>query len=296
MIRAQLFEQPSFVMPFDEAQQLRGQRVGVTGARGMLGRILVNRLLRLGVSVNKFEGDVRHIDQVDSWTGSQGFDLVFHLAAVVPVQAVLAEPLRAFETNALGPALVAASVFTSNPDCWFFAASTSHVYKAYPTSSPLAITEDSEPSPTTFYGVTKLLGEQTLVPLTEELGFAICTARIFSYSHATQQPPFLVPSLRDQIMLLGDDEVLRVTNATAVRDILDAETVVDCVLHLASRRHVGLLNIGSGKGKSIACIARRVAEDLGTSVGIESAGEETANSVIADVGRLRTVLERPNGS
>ena len=296
MSRAQLFEQPSFVLPFNDADQLRGLKIGVTGAGGVLGRILVSRLLSFGISVNSFEGDVRHMSQVHSWTGPQGFDLIFHLAAVVPVQAVLAEPVRAYETNALGPALVAASAFTTNPDCWFFAASTSHVYQAYPASSPLAITEDSQPSPATFYGVTKLLGEHALIPLIEELGIAICTGRIFSYGHATQEPPFLVPSLRKQIMLLRDNEALRVTNSTAVRDILDAETVVDCVLHLASRRHVGLLNIGSGKGKSIAEIAQQVAEHLGTSIGIESAGEKTADSAIADVRRLRNVLEHPSGS
>ena len=203
------------------------------------------------------------------------------------------DPVQAFETNALGPSHVAAAAFAADPNTWLFSASTSHVYKPHPASDPTGIPEQAEKSPTTFYGVSKLSGELLLKPFYKDLGFAICVGRLFSFSHATQEPPFLIPSLRARILELDDGGPLRVSNSTAVRDILDVETVVDCVLHLAERQVVGVLNIGSGLGTTVAGLARQLAAGIGRTIAVESAGEATADAVVANVRRLKLALASP---
>jgi hypothetical protein len=128
------------------------------------------------------------------------------------------------------------------------------------------------------------------VPVLTRCQVPFCVGRIFSFSHDTQLPPYLVPSLRARISDLPEGGTLRVATPAAVRDILDAETVVDIVLALAKRHHVGTVNIGSGRGLSVKAIAQRLAARVGKSITIEEEGAAVANALVADVTRLRSAL------
>jgi len=66
--------------------------------------------------------------------------------------------------------------------------------------------------------------------------------------------------------------------------------VVDIVLALAKRHHVGTVNIGSGRGLSVKAIAQRLAARVGKSITIEEEGAAVANALVADVTRLRSAL------
>jgi nucleoside-diphosphate-sugar epimerase len=75
-----------------------------------------------------------------------------------------------------------------------------------------------------------------------------------------------------------------------VRDIQDAETVVDCILQLAGRRTRGILNIGTGVGLSVREIAMAVAAQLGKSIHVAGVDRDLASSLIADTRRLQRAL------
>ncbi len=116
--------------------------------------------------------------------------------------------------------------------------------------------------PPTFYGATKLAAEGVVETLMGKLKFPYCIGRVFSFTHADQLPPYLVPSLRQKISALRDGDALEIDNPSSVRDIQDAEQVIDVILHLARRRATGTINIGTGVGQSVGDIARSIARSL----------------------------------
>ena len=57
-------------------------RCGITGHRGVLGRKIQDIL---GYKFYKFNGDIRNTKDIDLWLSKYEFDLIIHLAAIVPV-------------------------------------------------------------------------------------------------------------------------------------------------------------------------------------------------------------------
>jgi nucleoside-diphosphate-sugar epimerase len=291
MSRDQLFEQPDFLPQLDDLSSLSRARIAVTGHSGVLGRILERRCSSAGLETSLFQGDITEADAVDAWIRDAAPTLIFHFAAKVPVAEVESNPMRAYEVNALGTFHVSASTIRHAPQAWLFLASSSHVYAPLPPGAVTSIAEDHPLGPATFYGVSKLAGEHLAVPILSRCKVATCVGRIFSFSHRTQQPPYLVPSLRLRIAGVPDGGgILRVANPSSVRDILDAETVIDAVLALAQRRCTGILNVGAGRGLTVEAIAQRLADRAGKNVTIEPEGVGIPNTLVADTSRLRVAL------
>ena len=290
MARVQLFAQPDFVPPVDDLSFLAGSQIAVTGGRGVLGSILARRCAAAGLRASLYGGDVVDRCAVAAWLREADPTVVLHFAARVPVTEVERDPLHAYEVNALGAFNVAAAIARHAPRAWFFLASSSHVYAPVLPGDTVPVKEDARIEPATFYGISKLAGERLASPILERFGIPSCIGRIFSFSHHTQRPPYLVPSLLTKIEGIPDGGVLRVAAPTAVRDILDAETVIDIVLALAQRRYAGTVNIGAGRGLSVAEIAEILAARVGKHVRVEAEGTVHPNSLVADVARLRAIL------
>ncbi len=297
MTRSQLFDQPDFVPPFDDLSGFAGSRIAITGGRGVLGGILARRGRAAGLEISLFDGDVVDARAVASWLHTASPTMVFHFAALVPIAEVERDAIRAYEVNALGAFHVAAAMALHVPHGWLFLASSSHVYAPTVPGAPTTVNEGATLEPATFYGISKLAGERLASPILERFGIPYCVGRIFSFTHHTQRPPYLVPSLLARIEGIPNGGVLHVAAPTAIRDILDAETVIDIVLALAQRRHLGTINIGAGRGLTVAEIARLLATRTGKQVHVEPEGNLPPNALVADVARLRSVLcgkrERP---
>jgi UDP-glucose 4-epimerase/GDP-4-dehydro-6-deoxy-D-mannose reductase len=285
---SELFEKPDFVPQFTDFDTLRSGSIGLTGQRGALGSILSDRLMRADVDVQAFPGDVNDASAVDQWVGARRFAHFFHFAAVVPVVRVEAEPLRAFQTNVIGTFNIGRAIALTQKQCWLFHASSSHVYR--PTPQPTPIAEDAACVPQNFYGATKLAAEQILTPVLDRLGVAYCVARIFSFSHTTQPQAYLVPGLSARVAAATDGSTFDVRNPSSVRDIQDAETVVDCILHLARLRAQGVVNVGTGRGLSVRDIALAVARVAGKRIEVVGKDIEVPGALIADTTKLRSML------
>jgi nucleoside-diphosphate-sugar epimerase len=284
------FERAEFVPEFADYSALQGHAVGLTGARGVLGRILSERLDRHGVETASYPGNVNDGEALASWFAGRSFRHFFHFAALVPVVAVEADPLLAFQTNVIGTFNVCQQILRTQPGCWLFHCSSSHVYQ--PTATATPISEDAPKNPPTFYGATKLMAEQVVATLMGKLAAPYCVGRVFSYTHALQAPPYLVPNLRQKIAALHEGEALEITNPSSVRDIQDAEQVIDTMLHLARRAVVGTVNIGTGIGRSVSDIARMVARAAGKQIRVSGVDHAPPESLIADTARLRSLLAR----
>ena len=72
---------------------------------------------------------------------------------------------------------------------------------------------------------------------------------------------------------------------------MDAETVIDCVLHLAVNNFIGVVNIGSGKGMRIMEIAEHLAMLAGKNILFDGENKITPNSLVANVTLLKKILQ-----
>jgi nucleoside-diphosphate-sugar epimerase len=284
------FESPPFLTAVDSLGALAKAKIAITGHRGVLGGLLHQRLAAAGVRPATFAGDITDRAAVETFVRDAAPELVFHFAAVVPVTTVDADPARAWAVNALGPYHLAAAVLAHAPRAWLFLASSSHVYAARPKGDRTPISEDAPLAPAGFYGTSKLAGERVTLPLLERLGTRAAVARIFSFTHASQKPPYLVPSLRESIAALADGAELPLRSPGAVRDLLDAEAVIDAALHLARARFSGVVNVGSGVGRTVEEIAQLVAARLGKRIVVRPVPGTPEDGLVADVSVLRRVI------
>jgi UDP-glucose 4-epimerase len=283
------FARASFIVPFTDYAAFRGHCVGLTGARGLLGSLLAARLEAHGVTVAAYPGDVNDEATVAAWFEQQRCSHFLHFAAVVPVSRVDGDPVFAFQTNVIGSFNVCKHLVRTQRDCWLFHCSTSHVYQ--PTVEPTPIAEDAATRPTSYYGATKLAAECVIDTLMARLGARYCIGRVFSYTHARQPAPYLVPSLRQKIAALPPGVALEIDNPTSVRDIQDAEQIVDVILQLARLGATGTVNIGTGVGRSVADIAHALAHSLGRRITVTGVDRHSPGSLVADTARLRHLLD-----
>lgn len=291
MKRLQLFNQPSFIPEFESYSFFNNKRIGLTGHRGVLGRTMCERLSSYELEVETFPGDITDLQSLSNWFNERNFDYFFHFAAVVPLEKVHKYSLKAFETNVIGTYNICKQIIKTQADCWLFLASSSHVYKPTGIKERQQLIVGATEDPQSFYGKSKLAGELIARPILEKFNINYCIGRIFSFSGIIQKEPYLVPTLKRKIEELANNHVLEINNPDSVRDIMDAETVIDCVLHLGKNRFNGSINIGSGKGMSIEEIAHHVAKSFKKSIRVKGINKINPNSLVADVSLLKKLLK-----
>ncbi len=258
-------------------------RFGLTGGRGILGRIAVKQLVELGHDVNLFTGDVGELQALQGWVEQAQFDAMLHFAAVVPTQVVQNDPARAFRVNVGGTANLISALTACRSKPWLFYASSSHVYR--PQQEPLR--EDAPVSPINPYGLSKRMGEQVVESSADTAGIPWCIGRIFSFYHPEQTGSFLYPTLRHRFATEDLSRPFPLHGVDDVRDLSLADDVVARILALAERQATGIINIGSGRGTKISDFAQSQAPQP---LRIVPASSSPATSLVADISRLRQFL------
>lgn len=255
--------------------------VGVTGARGVLGRRIVDALVESGAQVSAFPGDVRDIGQIESWMHDQSFDTVVHSAAVVPVRVVQSDLGTAVAVNAGGTANLAAACAASGTRLVYV--STAHVYA--PASGVLD--ESAEVAPLSLYGLTKLQGEEWCRRLTPQS----LILRVFSFFDDRQSDEFMVPSLHRRIISAPPGSQLTVHGLTSTRDLASAEWLGGVIGLAALSDATGTVNCGTGVGSTVGQVAEIIRVVTGREdVGLGPADQDQPTALVADTGRLRQVL------
>ena len=257
-------------------------RIGVTGAEGVLGRSVREHWPE--AEWLPYGGDVRDAEAVQRWVDSSGgLDAVLHLAAIVPVDEVKRDPGGAFDVNIRGTWNVMESLRERSP--WIFIASSSHVYGA----GPLPIAEDSRLAPTSVYGLTKMLAEQTALGYATLTGARVCAGRIFSFSAPAQAETYLLPSLALRIRSAERNGRLSVDGGANVRDFLATERIVSAIRILYRHNATGVFNIGSGVGISVLDVAKRLALRMGRDDLEVVTSHVEGGALVADASRLRAL-------
>ncbi len=253
-------------------------KIGITGASGVLGTILIKKLGEKGYECSSFEGDIRKTSDIREWIDSSfPFDVVIHLAAVVSTSLVKEDLSEAFKINSVGTKNLVEVLNYKAPKVWVFYASTSHVYK----SKNEPISEDDEIEPISEYGLTKYAGEI----LAKKNYKNLCIGRIFSMYHDTQKPPFLYPNIKKRLEEEDLEKPFELYGADSIRDFLNAEDIADIIIEIAKKKPCGVFNIASGKGMKIRDFVQSMTQK---NLKIKALGNKDV--LVANVDKLNRLL------
>ena len=255
--------------------------VGITGASGVLGRILKKKLKKKKIRFSCFKGDILYKEEIKRWLSKHEFHSIVHLAAIVPTVEVDQNPKLAYEVNVTGTKNLVEELNKQKEKSWIFYASTSHVYQS--KNNP--IKENDKTNPISEYGRTKLEAEKIIQKNYKNY----CIGRIFSFYHKTQKKPFLYPTIKERLKSEDLTKPFKLYGAGSIRDFLNAEEVANIILQLMEKKVIGIYNIASGKGIKI----KDFVQDMNKKK-LEIKGLGKDNYLVADISKFNKVLNLEN--
>lgn len=258
-------------------------KIIVTGAAGFIGSHLAERLITQGHKVigidcltdyysraqktlNMNQASEKgvgflHLDLAEDDLGAalKDVEIIYHVAAQPGISATT--PFSAYLRNnliATNRLLDAAKISASLRG--FINISTSSVYGADATGN-----EQTEPKPTSYYGVTKLAAEQLIMAAAREENFPACSLRLFSVYGPRERPEKLYPRLiasilEDKAFPLYEGSEKHLRSYTYVGDIVDG---LVSALNKLNELNGEILNIGSDVAITTGEGIRIVEEILG---------------------------------
>ncbi len=226
----------------------------ITGSDGVLGKRIRKTL---PFKFYNFKKNITNKKEVEKWVNAKNFDLVIHLAAIVPTNLVNKNFENAKKVNVKGTEyLLKALLKKKKKPKWFFLASTSHVYGL--TSRFKKISEKSKAKPSTKYGHSKKMAEKKVIKNLKKSKINFCIGRIFSFTDKNQKDPFVIPSLNKKIK--NGNKKLNMENLNHYRDFLSTADICKAIKILYKKKATGIFNIGSGKKFLLKNIAELIAK------------------------------------
>ena len=291
-IPLKFFKRPSFIQNFQDYECFKGKHIGLTGHRGILGSILYSKLKEYGIKVTPYPNDINNHHDLIEWFSQYQFTHFLHFAAIVAIDKVEKDIFKTYETNVIGTYNICKQIIKTQSNCWFFFSSTSHIYQPTSIKNIKNLSIDSPKALNSIYGETKLASEKLIKLIFRNYSTDACIGRIFSFTSPTQKEPFLVPTIMRRVEEITNNAKLEVNNGDSIRDFMSAEVVIDCILHLASKRFCGTLNIGSGEGKNVFKIAQEIVKLSNKNIKIDICNTNTPNACIANVKDLKKIILR----
>jgi nucleoside-diphosphate-sugar epimerase len=283
-------------------------KILVTGAAGFVGSHLCERLAQTGHEVVGLDcyteyysralkeqnaAEVRasgveilrlDLAEDDLADAVQGAEIIYHLAAQPGIAAHVA-----FDTYVRNNITATYRLVEAAAGCGslklFVNVSTSSVYGTVATGS-----EQAEPKPASFYGVTKLAGEQLVMSYCREGKLPACSLRLFSVYGPRERPEKLYPKLIRSILEGSDFELYQgseghLRSFTYIADAVDGlvgplKNIDECrgeIINIGSpmetRTSRGIEIIEQIMGKKARTVARaaRRGDQLRTRANIEKA-------------------------
>lgn len=278
----------------------------VTGGAGFIGSHIVERLIAEGMDVAVIDdlsvGRTENISKgvrfyrasiLDASVVSQaldGVDVVFHDAARVSIRNSFDDAVRDAETNVLGTVSLLKECAMAGIKKFIYASSMA----VYGAAATLPVSENNSLSPASPYGTGKLAGESYLRQLAEHYGFEGVVLRYFNtYGPRQTFTPYVgVITIFITRILQGKPPVIY-GQGSQVRDFIHVKDVAKANIHAMTKAaHGSVINVGTGKGTSVAEISGLLLKRLGSDlvpVFAPLPGGEPDDSV-ADVTELEKVL------
>jgi NAD dependent epimerase/dehydratase len=269
-------------------------RVLVTGADGFIGSHLTEQLAAAGARVralsqyNSFNdwgwleqigclkeievitGDIRDAHLCDELT--RDIDIVFHLAALIPIPYSYRAPGSYVDTNVKGT-LYLCQAARRNGVKRFIQTSTSEVYG---TAQYVPIDEKHPLQPQSPYSATKIGSDSIALSFYYSFGVPVVVARPFNTYGPRQSARAVIPSIIVQIA--GGAETISLGNLTATRDFTYVEDTCRGFLALAGMAggEGEVFHVGSNHEIAVGDLVKLIGETMGSNI-----------KVICDEQRLR---------
>jgi len=213
----------------------------ITGSKGVLGSKLKKKI---PLKFYEFHGNILNKKKVNQWIQKKDFDILIHLAALVPTNLVNKNYKKAYEVNVIGTNnLINSLIKKENKPKWLFFSSTSHVYK--PLDKFKKISEKSKLDPASKYGKTKILAEKLILKKLKKYPIKVCIGRIFSFTEKKKKKPFIIPTIKKK--LKNSKKKIVFKNINHFRDFLSTDDIISAIYILMKTSKFGIYNIGSGK-------------------------------------------------
>jgi dTDP-glucose 4,6-dehydratase len=264
---------------------VNGKRILVTGAGGFIGSHLCDELVRQGARVTAFvrynsRGDVGMLEaDVDSIISGDvadpsflytltGFDIVFHLAALIGIPYSYQSPLDYIRVNVEGAANLLLSLQHSDTVRVVHVSSS----EVYGTAQYQPMDERHPLSAQSPYAATKIAADQLALSYHRSLGLPVTIVRPFNTYGPRQSTRAIVPTIITQALTGGPIELGRLST---VRDMTYVSDTVNGLINIGLHEDTvgGTVNLGSGKvcsptiGQIAAAVANMVPGPIGTTVG-----------------------------
>ncbi len=182
------------------------QRIVVTGAGGMLGRVLTDQARRAGhevLALTSSECDITDRESVRRHVAAG--DVVINCAAYTQVDAAETDEARAYEVNAVGAGNIAQVCAQTGAD--LVHVSTDYVFNGVFEGDRRPYEVDDETGPINAYGRTKLAGEQAVLAAKPD-AHVVRTAWVYKGGEGTD----FVATMRrlaagDKVIDVVDDQI-----------------------------------------------------------------------------------------
>lgn len=263
-------------------------KILVTGAAGLIGSHLTEKLLALGHQVtgldnlttgtlsnlekvarnpnfNFIKGDILDAKLVDECVA--GRDVIFHLAAAVGVKIIMDQPLQSMITNVVGTGNILSAADRHRTK--IFIASTSEVYGKN-TKLPFDENDDRTMGPTTklrwHYAESKALDEFLALAYYDERGLPVVITRFFNTTGPRQSADYgmVVPKFIEKA--LHNEPIPLFNGGQQQRCFSDAEDIVEALVELLNcEAAVGqVINLGNTEEISIRQLAELIIKLTGS--------------------------------
>ncbi len=247
-------------------------RVLVTGGAGFIGKHLVGSLLEkdyivtifdnfsnstkgsvsylVDIGVAVIEGDITKLNEILDAAKNQ--DVIIHLAAKISVSESISNPSETFQVNVNGTRNVLAACEKNHVKKLIVASSAA----VYGEGSPdVKLTEESETSPISPYGESKVRMEQEIREFASEHGISYIILRFFNIFGVGQSKEY-AGVISKFIEKIRQDRPLEIFgDGLQTRDFVAIEDVVKSIHNAISNDKSGTYNVASGKAVTIKKLA-----------------------------------------
>jgi len=284
--------------------KLSQSRALVTGADGFIGSHLTEQLVAAGARVralslyNSFNdwgwleqtgclkeievvtGDVRDANLCDELT--RGIDIVFHLAALIPIPYSYRAPDSFVDTNVKGT-LYLCQAARRNGVKRFIQTSTSEVYG---TAQYVPIDEKHPLQPQSPYSATKIASDCIALSFHSSFDMPVVVARPFNTYGPRQSARAVIPSIIIQIA--GGNTTISLGNLAATRDFTFVEDTCRGFIAIAELEggEGEVFHIGSNQEISVGDLVKLISEIMGSRVEV-ACDQERLRPDKSEVQRLK---------
>ena len=244
----------------------------VTGATGFIGSHLCKELVRRGQPVFAlsrsgrtdniapllphpefylYTGDIQDTDMIGNIIKNHRIKAVFHLAAKLPSENDINNPLPCFDSNARGTLNVLDAARQYGVDKFVFA-STMSVYAEPPQYLPV---DESHPThPSTIYSLAKIASELSCNLYSKDMSMIVLRYS-GAYGRGEREsdaiPTFITQALANKPLTVEGD-------GKQTSDFVHIDDIVQGTLLAWERNEPGVYNLGSGQETSVSELAWRI--------------------------------------